>query len=221
VTYLDTLLRSQLGRPSGLFGSLLVVPFLNLTNRSLVNAAIDLLAPAPRHAVLDVGFGGSPSLWKLAARVPRGKVTGVDYSRDMVRHAAERIREKGLESRVRVEWGDVAHLPFRSATFDRVLSINSLYYWPDLEAGMRELARVLKRRGRLALGCHSPESLWPFTREWEDFWAYEPQELADHMQEAGFAVRRVEHRDRWQLFDTVVVVGERQGTPSTLPRVIR
>jgi arsenite methyltransferase len=209
VTYLDTLLRSQLGHPSGWFGSLVVVPFLNLTNRSLVNAAVELLATDPQHVVLDVGFGGGHSLWKMAGRVPHGKVIGVDYSRDMVEQAAQRIREKGLEARVQVEWGDVAHLPFRAGTFDRVLSINSLYYWPDLGSALAELARVLKRHGRLALGCHSPQTLWPFTREWEDFWLYEPQELAARMQEAGFHALRVEHRDRWQLFDTVVVVGER------------
>lgn len=100
----------------------------------------------------------------------------------------------------------MAHLPFRGGAFDRVLSINSLYYWPDLMAGLHECARVLKRHGRLALGCHSPETLWPFTGEWENFRAFEPQDLAARMEEAGFRIQRIEHRARSQLFDTVVVV---------------
>jgi hypothetical protein len=38
---------------------------------------------------------------------------------------------------------------------------------------------------------------------------YEPQEFADIMRGAGFEVLRVEHRDQWQVLDTVVVVGRK------------
>jgi hypothetical protein len=51
--------------------------------------------------------------------------------------------------------------------------------------------------------------LGPLTRDWEGFWLYEPQEFADIMREAGFEVLRVEHRDQWQVLDTVVVVGQK------------
>ncbi|MGA3043422.1 MAG: methyltransferase type 11, partial [Bryobacteraceae bacterium] len=60
--YVDTLLRSQFGKPSGLFGALFMGPILNLSNTRLVNAAVELLDPQPSDTVLDIGFGGGLSL---------------------------------------------------------------------------------------------------------------------------------------------------------------
>ena len=209
--YGDTLLRSQFGKPSGLFGALFMGPILNLSNTRLVNAAVELLDPQPKDAVLDIGFGGGLSLVTLAAKAPRAKIVGVDYSREMVETAARLVRDKKLDARVSVKWGDVAKLPFRAGTFHKVLTVNSLYYWPDLIASLREVARVMKRGGRLAAGFRSAASLGPLTRDWEGFWLYEPQEFADIMREAGFEVLRVEHRDQWQVLDTVVVLGQKPG----------
>jgi ubiquinone/menaquinone biosynthesis C-methylase UbiE len=129
--------------------------------------------------------------------------------------AARLVRDKKLDARVSVKWGDVAKLPFRAGTFHKVLTVNSLYYWPDLIASLREVARVMKRGGRLAADFRSAASLGPLTRDWEGFWLYEPQEFADIMREAGFKVLRVEHRDTWQVLDTVVVVGEKPGRKPT------
>ncbi|MCG8591679.1 MAG: class I SAM-dependent methyltransferase [Proteobacteria bacterium] len=41
---------------------------------------------------------------------------------------------------------------------DRALSVHTLYFWPDLDAGLRELARVLRKEGVLLLGYHPGES---------------------------------------------------------------
>jgi arsenite methyltransferase len=206
----DSILRSQFGKPSGLFGTLVMRPVLNLANVRLVNTAIDLLELRAKDMVLDVGFGGGYSLTVMAGKVTRGKIVGVDYSREMVRSAAHLVQQKRLDSHVSVQWGDVAKLPFAAGIFHRVLTVNSLYYWPDLRGSLREIARVMKRRGRLAVGFRSPESLRPLTRNWEQFRLYEPDEVAGIMRQAHFDILRVEHRDAWWVLDTVVVVGERR-----------
>ena len=207
--YGDTLLRSQFGKPSGLFGALVMGPILNLSNTRLVNAAVEALAPRPKDSILDIGFGGGLSLTTLAARAPRARIVGVDYSREMVAAAARMLCEKGLDARVSVKWGDVAKLPFRAGTFHRVLTVNSLYYWPDLAGSLREVARVMLPGGRVAAAFRSAASLGPLTRGWKDFRLYEPLEFAGILRRAGFKVLRVEHRDTWQVFDTVVVLGEK------------
>lgn len=206
---LETFLRSQFGKPSGLFGSLILGPLMNVANTRLIGRAIELLEPGARDAILDIGFGGGDSLIALAERAPRGKIWGVDYSADMVDAAEARIRRRRLERRVRVQCGNVAKLPFPARAFDRILSVNSVYYWPNIVKSLRETLRVLKPGGRLAAGFRSRESLGPFTRGWEDFRLYDPPEFAGLMRRAGFEVLQVEHRDRWQLQDSVIVVGER------------
>jgi ubiquinone/menaquinone biosynthesis C-methylase UbiE len=201
-------LRSQFSSPSGWFGSLVVAPFLNVTNMRSIDTGIELLAPRVDDRVLDVGFGGGYSLLALAKRLNHGAVVGVDHSDDMVNIAANLIREKRLSSRVRVCRGDVAKLPFPRGSFDKVLTVNTIYYWPNLRAGLREIARVLKSGGRLAVVFRSPWNLRLFTLGWEEFTLYEPNEVLQAMRDAGFRVLELVHRDQWLIPDTLVVVGE-------------
>lgn len=208
--YVDSLLRTQFGKPSGAFGSQFMRPLLNFVNMRLMNTAVDLLDAQPNDVVMDIGFGGGYSLLALADRVTRGQVTGVDYSQEMVDGAANLIQQRHLEGRLRVECADVATLPFENETFDKVLTVNSVYYWSDVARGLREIARVMKPHGKLAVGFRSRTSLRLFTLAWPGFALYEPREFAEIMEKAGFKVLRVEHRDWWRVPDMVVVVGERK-----------
>lgn len=205
---LSCFLRSQFGSPSGLFGSLFVVPFLNATNMAFIRTSVELLGLKPDDRVLDIGFGGGYSLLALAERIPNGQVVGVDHSRDMVDAAASLIRARKLQARIRVRWGNVVKLPFAARTFDKVFTVNTIYYWPDLSLGLREITRVLKPGGRLMVGFRSPASLRLVTLGWDNFKRYEPQEVAAAMRNAGFRLLRVEHRTLSQTPENLVLMGE-------------
>jgi len=210
---LTDFLRSQFGSPSGPFGSLFVAPLLNFINMNLIRSTIDLLHPQPDDHVLDIGFGGGYSLLALAKTVPKGRVVGVDRSSDMVTAAAGLIREKKLQARVRVRRGDVAKLPFLAATFDKVLCVNTIYYWPDLGAAFGEIARVLKPGGRLAVAFRSAASLRLVTLAWSDFKRYQPEDVAQAMRQAGLQRAQVVHQSPWQIPDNVVLIGQAKKSP--------
>lgn len=200
---------AQLRKPAGLFGSLVMSKMFDVGNRRLVNIAVGLLGPRPGDTVLDIGFGGGYSLVKMAGRVREGLVAGVDFSPEMVARARKRVRRLDLDSRVQIQLGDAARLPFRDACFDRVLTVNTIYFWPDLAAGLREIARVTRPRGRLAIGMRSRACLatWAFTQY--GFTLYDPEEVAAAITAAGFQTIALEHSDRDKKVDNVVVVGER------------
>ena len=69
---------------------------------------------------------------------------GVDLSRGMLRHGAEKIEKKKLNGRVRLVESDVLELPFRSESFDAVTIAFGLRNLPDYRKGVAEMARVLK-----------------------------------------------------------------------------
>jgi demethylmenaquinone methyltransferase/2-methoxy-6-polyprenyl-1,4-benzoquinol methylase len=101
----------------------------------------------------------------LAARVHgAGEVVGLDFSEKML----DRARTKGPE----IEWvqGDVLALPFEDASFDSATVGFGIRNVDDLEAGLRELRRVLRPGGRLAiLEITTPSGvLAPFYRVWFD-----------------------------------------------------
>ena len=116
-----------------------------------VAAAVRESAP---ERFLDVGCG----MGELAERVQRefgAEVVAVDISPRMV----ELTRARGVDARE----ADVQALPFEDGSFDCVAANWVLYHVPDLDLGVRELARVLKPGGRLVaatLGDGNMQELW-------------------------------------------------------------
>jgi ubiquinone/menaquinone biosynthesis C-methylase UbiE len=70
----------------------------------------------------------------------------------MVEQARARNPTAIQGSRVDLRLGSVESLPFGDNSFDKALAINSMQVWPDVRAGLREVRRVIKPGGRIALG---------------------------------------------------------------------
>lgn len=113
----------------------------------------------PGMRVLDV-CTGTGDLALLCGRQlhGRGLVVGVDFTQAMLDRAVWKARVAGSE----VMWmrADALMLPFASERFDRVLIGFSTRNLGDLRAGLAEMARVLKRHGRLVI----LETGWPSNR---------------------------------------------------------
>jgi demethylmenaquinone methyltransferase/2-methoxy-6-polyprenyl-1,4-benzoquinol methylase len=116
----------------------------------------------PGDAVLDACCGTGDLA--LEAERAGGRVTGLDFS--------ERMLERARRKSATVEWvrGDVLELPFADASFDAATVGFGIRNVEDLEAGLRELARVLRPGGRLAcLEITRPHgALRPFFTLWFD-----------------------------------------------------
>jgi ubiquinone/menaquinone biosynthesis C-methylase UbiE len=122
------------------------------TNRRIAAGTIELLDVQPCDRVLEVGFGPGVGIELLASLVSSGLIAGVDYSEEMLEQATFRNAEAIKIGRVEVRRGSVESLPFEKDTFDKALAINSMQVWPNAAAGLREIQRVMKPSGRVALG---------------------------------------------------------------------
>ena len=145
------LLMCMFGRPEGVLGRLGGVIMARM-NRDAASQIIEMLDICPDDKLLEVGFGPGVAIQLLLDRVPAGSVAGIDYSQEMVRQAAARNAAALRNRRVDLRYGSVERLPFADEAFDKALAINSMQAWPDARAGLREIQRVLKRGGSVALG---------------------------------------------------------------------
>ncbi len=102
--------------------------------------------------VLDVATGSGNTA--LAAARRRCEVTGVDY----VPALLERARERAAAERLKIELreGDAEALPFGDGEFDAVLSTFGVMFAPDQRRAARELVRVCRPGGRIALASWTP-----------------------------------------------------------------
>lgn len=110
----------------------------------------ELLGLSGTERVLDVGSGlGGPSrflAWRYGVRV-----SGVDLTAEFVRVAEMLTRRTGLEGRVDYRQGNALDLPFANESFDVVWSQNAAMNIADRDRLYREMRRVLKPGGKLAL----------------------------------------------------------------------
>lgn len=117
---------------------------------------LDAVAAGEGDRILDVGCGtGVLARAALGLAGPSGAVAGVDPNEGMLAVAR---RSTGA-----VDWraASAEDLPFDDDTFDRVVSQFALMFFTDQRAGLRELARVTRPHGRVALAVwasldHSP-----------------------------------------------------------------
>ena len=112
------------------------------------------------ESVLDVGCGRGLLLIGAAKRLKTGKATGVDIWQSEVLSgnnpdaALRNAKAEGVGNRVKIESADARKLPFGASSFDVVVSslaIHNISSSPERAKALREIARVLKPGGRVAI----------------------------------------------------------------------
>lgn len=121
----------------------------------LTKRTAEVVHLGPGTRMLDVSSGrGTQALFY--AREYGAEVTGIDIAPEMVEAATSLAREAGLEDRVAFQLGDSQRLPFEDASFDVVVNECAVGIPEDSQAVLREMVRVVKPGGRIAIH----ESTW-------------------------------------------------------------
>ena len=159
-------------------------------------AAMDALGVQVDDCVLDLGSGHGRGLSELAERAARGRVVGADPSPLMCELAAARNRERMRAAQVEVVLAGAERLPFADASFDKVLCVHVVYFWNDLGAALREIGRVTRPGGRLAIAARTAANdaaVAAFPREVYRFPTL--TELRSALVHAGFESEAIGRRD--------------------------
>lgn len=109
-----------------------------------LEALADLVKGRSDAQVLDLGCGAGHVSFHVAPQV--GSVVAYDLSTEMLDVVSRAAADRGLRN-VTTRQGVAESLPFADGSFDYVLSRYSTHHWRDFDAGLREVARVLKPDG--------------------------------------------------------------------------
>jgi len=130
----DRPVTSPFALPSGLRGYL-AGRFMQRTNRQ--EDLLEVLDLHTGHRVLEVGYGPGQLIRILARRTDAGLIQGVDPSPVMRDLAIRNNRATVRTGRVRLGLGSAQDTGLPSQSMDRVVTVNNVAIWPDLDAGVR------------------------------------------------------------------------------------
>jgi SAM-dependent methyltransferase len=151
---------------------------------------VSLLDVQPSDRILEVGFGPGIAIAALSALTPNGVVFGVDHSDVMVRAATRRNATAVRAGRVDLKCAASDALPDFGAPLDKIVSVNSMGFWPEPVARLEELRTLLRAGGTIAVA--SQPRCPGATAETS---AKAGQEVAATLRAAGFLPTRVETLD--------------------------
>ena len=161
----------------------------------------------PGETVLDLGSGGGFDAFLAAQEVGmNGHVIGVDMTPTMVSKARVNA-QKGEFTQVEFRLGEIEHLPVADSSVDVIISNCVINLSPDKAQVFREMFRVLKTAGRLAISdvvatVELPESMRndPYLHSACVGGAVTINVLKQFMQQAGFKNIRIEPKDESREF---------------------
>jgi len=157
------------------------------SNRERNVWAVGLLDVQPQDRVLEVGFGPGIAIQEFVSRATSGLVVGIDHSEVMLQQARKRNAAAVSAGRVDLRLGSAESLPAFDAPFDKVLAVNSLFFWDDPVARLKELHDLLRPGGRIAI-AYQPRG----PGSTDEVAARTGRQLAAHFTEVGFTDVRVE-----------------------------
>ncbi len=179
-------LAAQLGCPSGEMG-VEIGKKLHEINLNMTLNTFSCLEVNKGDHLLEPGHGNCSHLPLLLQKLPEMKYTGLEIS-ELMKTEAERINANFVQSRTAQFFhysGDT--IPFKDQSFHRILTVNTIYFWPDPLKTLRELNRVLGPKGKISIGFGQAAFMqqMPVTRY--GFNLYDSDTVSTLLEQSGFS----------------------------------
>jgi ubiquinone/menaquinone biosynthesis C-methylase UbiE len=174
----------QFGNPSGIGGKISTF-LMNCINRKQYKATIKQLSVQESDVILDIGFGNGFFIKQLLKENPK-KIVGIEISEDMI-FAATRLNQNAVnDDKVEFLKADIQSLPFADNSFDKIYTINTVYFWQDTEKAFAGIKRILKPNGLFVNTFYTKKHLEKLIITKYNFNKYDVAELEKLTVENGF-----------------------------------
>ncbi|WP_264738012.1 class I SAM-dependent methyltransferase [Cytobacillus firmus] len=113
---------------------------------------------------------------------------GLEYSETMVQVATQLNKTFIEQGRVQIKQGNIEKIPYGDSVFNKIFTVNTIYFWSSPVLVLREIKRVLKPGGRLVITFRSKDIMSERASNDSDFELYTPaaEELKKMLKETGY-----------------------------------
>jgi len=149
---------TKCGNPQGIAGRLLT-RFMNILNQKQYRAVLDNINLEPDDVVLDIGFGNGYLINKLLKKDIQIKICGIDISNDMVNNVSKKYKRFIDDGYLNLHLENIAKTSFENETYNKIYTVNTMYFWNELEKCFSEIKRILKPDGIFLNAVYTREFL--------------------------------------------------------------
>lgn len=184
----------QARHPQGLVGHLIMAPLFEAGNKPLLEFMLTQCPIAQTDRILDVGFGPGTLFEMLLAAAPKGKLSGIDISIDMVKRTATRYSDAIKKGQLELRLANIESIPYSGNTFDKVYTANTIYFWHHPIQALTELYRIMKPGGSLIIGFRTKEQLETLQVDKKVFSYRTTEDVVALLKQAHFKDIRIHNR---------------------------
>ncbi len=181
------MLSLQARKPTGLIGRYVMTRIFNIGNAELNAFVKEMLDLKENDKVLEIGFGPGKLINEMAEIATKGLVEGIDFSETMLKQASRVNRHHIANDRVILHEGECSSLPFGDGYFDKLCSINTIYFWDKPDQYFSEMLRVIKPGGKIVIGFRDNEQMSNLNISKDIFNTYSLDEVLRLLSNAGFS----------------------------------
>lgn len=187
------------GKPVGEDGEKMLER-MNESHYAVTGWALEHWKIRENDRILDIGCGGGATLKRMSEQMHDGHLTGVDYSTTSLELSAKTNAEALQQGKLDLVEASVEKLPFADNTFDKIITVESFYFWPAPAENLKEVYRVLKEQGTFLLvaDIYRKENLSEQVKEnIQRFHLFNPtpEEFRQLLKNAGFQEIRIHFKD--------------------------
>ncbi len=150
------IMASQLRKPEGEIG-IKVGEQMNIGNEHICKNTYLNSNLQENETVLEIGMGNGLFVNEYLTTTSNTNYVGVDFSSLMVSESIKNNKSLIQSERVTFIEASIEKLPFKDNSIDKIVTANTLYFWPNPKQNTQELLRVLKPNGLLVIGYRHRE----------------------------------------------------------------
>jgi len=132
---------------------------MNIMNQKQYRAVLDNINLEVNDVLLDIGFGNGYLIHKLLKRNIPIKICGIDISSDMVSNVSKKYKRFIDDGYLSLYLENIANTSFEKETYNKIYTINTMYFWNELEKCFSEIKRILKPNGIFLNAVYTREFL--------------------------------------------------------------
>ncbi len=179
----------QFGNPSGIGGTIIHF-IMNKQNTQQYGAVCGSIDVQPTDTILDIGFGNGYLIEKLLEQNPQ-KIYGIEISQDMLNKVRRKLKYPVSTGKLNVCLADIKKLPYSDAFFDKICTVNTLYFWDDTKSSFAEIERTLKPKGTFIHVFYTKEILDKMHHTQYEYSKYSVAQVIEMTEKSGLRINQV------------------------------